>query len=29
VHRRGRAEFRLPLYLGRDFLSPVPIDLPH
>lgn len=29
VHRLGRAEFRLPLYLARGFLSPVAIDLPH
>ncbi len=29
IHRRGRPEFRLPIYLARDFTSPVPIDLPH
>jgi 4-amino-4-deoxy-L-arabinose transferase-like glycosyltransferase len=28
VHRAGRAEFRLPLYLGHDFTRPVAIDLP-
>ncbi len=29
IHRRGRPEFQLPLYLARGFSSPVPVDLPH
>ena len=27
VHRRSHPEFRLPIFLGRDFIAPVKEDL--